>query len=145
MSHTLYVLARLDIPDMNPGKAMAQVAHAAHDAENEIMHNEHVRDDLLRTTWRSWAAEAGTFGTTIVLEATLRDMQELELELDRTFPNWLPVYNRLVVDPEYPYRNYYGDLHFMEAVTTMWAFVPHARDTTPHPATEILRRFKLHR
>lgn len=58
--HKLYIFMRSDLDSLNPGKAMAQAAHAA----NQFWAN------CTRTyAMQEWAKEGGSFGTTIVLDA----------------------------------------------------------------------------
>ena len=58
-SHRLYILVRNDLPSMNPGRAMAQAAHAS----NQLVFK-HGKDHRVV----SWQADRG-FGTTICLAA----------------------------------------------------------------------------
>jgi Peptidyl-tRNA hydrolase PTH2 len=103
MNPTLYILMRRDMDSMNPGKAMAQAAHAA----NQFIHKCSDRD--LESALDMWTGEAyvdggpegrqiSGFGTTIVLgvwsqrelEDIVRSAQSDHFEagtvLDNTYP-----------------------------------------------------------
>lgn len=115
MEPTLYILMRTDIPDMNPGKAMAQAAHAQADFDEWV------------TDLKDWPAEAQStldqvdvwkqdrsFGRTLVLSAT---KAEIEAVANAT------QFAGVTVDPTYPWRNFYGDLFLSNEVTCGWMFL----------------------
>ena len=56
---------RNDLPSMNPGKAMAQAAHASNQFIGQWGHLKSVKQ---------WQKEAAHFGTTIVLSANLAEL-----------------------------------------------------------------------
>lgn len=60
----LYILIRNDIPSLNPGKAVAQASHAVSQFMTKFPKES-----------KKWCAEADGFGTTIVMEGTLEDIQ----------------------------------------------------------------------
>lgn len=64
----LYILMRNDLPSMNAGKAMAQASHASAQFA-KIMSKE---DEL---DYAEWSSEGDGFGTTIVLEGSLIDIE----------------------------------------------------------------------
>lgn len=115
----LYIVMRRDLWSMNPGKGMAQAAHAqadfdAYAAAEEAMVRQGETSDLSFVdavdTWR----ENRTFGVTLVLHAPLEQMQEIQRNV---------AHSGMTVDPTYPYHNWYGELFVREEVTCMWVFV----------------------
>lgn len=66
--YRLYILMRIDLPSMSPGRAMAQAAHAANQFIHEWGKNEKVR---------RWQKDANGFGTTICLAATKMEIDEI--------------------------------------------------------------------
>lgn len=83
----LYIFMRTDLPSLNPGKAMAQAAHAAN------IVSEKFKD---RPNYQEWVGNRG-FGTTIVLGATLTEINKAveDTELAGAFSG-------IVTDPTYP-------------------------------------------
>jgi peptidyl-tRNA hydrolase len=86
--HRLYILVRNDLPSMNPGRAMAQAAHAA----NQLVF-EHGKDRRIV----DWQEDRG-FGTTICLSA---DKQTIYSIIKRAQKRKHLV--GLVYDPTYKY------------------------------------------
>lgn len=120
MEPTLYILMRSDIQDMNPGKAMAQAAHAQADFDSwatELKdwpdHSQDILDQV--DVWR----EGRSFGRTLVLSAT---KAEIEAVANAT------QFAGVTVDPTYPWRNYYGDVFLSNEVTCGWLFVCNVND-----------------
>ena len=66
MSKVLYILMRSDMESLNPGKAMAQAAHAANLFAENI--------DRRSSEYKEWINEGNGFGTTIVLDAYNDDL-----------------------------------------------------------------------
>jgi peptidyl-tRNA hydrolase len=126
MTFVLYVIARNDLPSCNTGKMMAQVAHAATHVESyfnnqpflpytedqtdyhEVMEHDDSMDEQiyqemvdLKFEYDAWKHESKQgFGTTIVLEANIDTIKQLNEQLshnDRT-------YNYIIIDPTYPYQ-----------------------------------------
>ena len=61
----LYVIVRTDLPSMNPGKAMAQVAHATTQLAEQVYNSNNF---AIKEFYKKWLEQGtGTFGTTIVL------------------------------------------------------------------------------
>lgn len=122
----LYIVMRKDLWDMNPGKGMAQAAHAQADfdayAENNYTNEE------FRSAHLEWC-EDRNFGVTLVLSATLAQMHELRTKL---------THSDITVDPTYPYRNYYGEMFTSSEPTCMWAFV------TTEEQKDLLKEYELH-
>ena len=110
---TFYIIMRTDLDSMNPGKAMAQAAHAQGALKKAI------RVKLpLQKAFLAWSEETcQEFGTTIVLggnHATLLDV------LDRA-KRWYPeLVCDMVFDPTYPVRD--GDVTHLVPLDTC-AFV----------------------
>lgn len=117
MEPTLYIIMRSDIPDMNPGKGMAQAAHAQADFDAAISRmlkgpdNPDHKELLL--DYAEWA-EDRNFGRTIVLNAT-------EDEIDRI--TYSAKIAGMTVDPTYPWKNYWGEVFVTDEVTCGWVFV----------------------
>lgn len=67
---TLYILMRTDLTSLNPGKAMAQAAHAANQFTRDMeaaMHGEEGVSIDMHNMYFAWKHEGTGFGTTIVL------------------------------------------------------------------------------
>lgn len=123
----LYIIMREDIADMNPGKAMAQAAHAQAEFDEYCDSEFSINDSFAHeyTQWRDGRA----FGTTVVLRAELHKLKELARVIG---------HSGLVFDPTYPYRNWYGKLFTAEEITCAWAFVYSEQDI------EFMQQFALH-
>lgn len=97
---------RRDMDSLNPGKAMAQAAHAANAAVDFLERH----DPMALNEWRK---ECKTFGTTIVLGVNSFD--ELH-EVIYDFP-----YSGEVLDPTYPIND--GQVtHLIPVTTCGWVF-----------------------
>ena len=122
----LYIVMREDLWDMNPGKGMAQAAHAQ--ADFDAYTEDNYTDDDFRSAHIQWC-EDRNFGTTIVLKAKYENFAEI-------------MYNVSIAgttqDPTYPYRNWYGDAFVCREVTCMWVFVTDEEDL------EYMKKFPLH-
>jgi peptidyl-tRNA hydrolase len=121
----LYIIMREDIPDMNPGKGMAQAAHAQADMIEYMNTLEDYGVSEMVKLWR----EDRSFGTTTVLSAELIDIQEMVNKIE---------HSGLTVDPSYPWRNFYGMPFVTEEVTAAWAFVFDQKER------EWMKGFNLH-
>jgi peptidyl-tRNA hydrolase len=121
----LYIVMRDDLWDMNPGKGMAQAAHAQADFTQNVLTS---RDDQYKAAHTAWC-EDRTFGTTIVLKAKYENFAEIEYNTRRA---------GIVQDPTYPYRNWYGDVFVRREVTCMWVFAYTEADI------EYMKQFDLH-
>lgn len=123
----LYYISRLDIPDLNPGKAVAQGMHGAGLFERYVYHqaiasSPDYRDKLIESHKRWSGVEhegqmGRGFGTTIVLSAELLTIFDTVNQMD---------HSGMVTDDSYPYRNYYGDVYTAPYITGGWVFL------TPH-------------
>jgi peptidyl-tRNA hydrolase len=127
MEPRLYIVMRRDLWDMNPGKGMAQAAHAqSHfDAYQSSLVNSG-RDDF----WQAMSAwrDDREFGVTLVLHEPLSVMNQIHERV---------VHTGMTVDPTYPYRNHYGEMFVRSEVTCMWAFVYTEEE-------EYMRQWRLH-
>jgi hypothetical protein len=114
MEPKLYIVMRRDLWDMNPGKAMAQAAHAQADfdlymfADPKATKSKEIADAVM--AWR----EDRNFGTTLVLHEPVDTFGKISMNV----AHW-----GYVTDPTYPYRNYYGEVFTRSEVTCMWVFV----------------------
>lgn len=101
MNPVLYIISRNDLGSLNPGKAMAQCAHAAnamvdrHRADGPLLRNEKV-DELFRL-WEMQTPQG--FGTTIVLVGKMQDLVDVSLFL-KNYSG--PVVHGFTYDPTYP-------------------------------------------
>ena len=120
----LYILMRTDMDSMNPGKAMAQAAHAA----NQFRH-EHEGVDL-----RKWENETRKgFGTTIVLG--VGSEEELQNCIEDAQQDSIAA--GIVHDPTYPLKD--GTcLHLIPVNTCGYVF------TTPDKLPFTLGLLRLH-
>lgn len=104
MPNFLYLLVRTDMASQGRGKGMAQASHAA----NAFTFDTIIRPALDKGTANqealAWCYEADGFGTAIVLECSMA-----QLEAKITFAQALGFASRLVVDPEYHLQD--GDTH----------------------------------
>jgi len=118
MNPTLYIIMRSDIADMNPGKGMAQAAHAQADFDSKMQKIANRFDEMenresLLGDYSVWT-ENRNFGRTIVLSATKEDIE------------CIAAHGKLsdfTKDPDYPWRNYYGETFLREEITCGWIFV----------------------
>ncbi len=127
MQPRLYIIMRRDLWDMNPGKGMAQAAHAQADFDAYTENNYNNED--FRSAHIAWC-EDRNFGTTLVLHATIDRMHEIRTTIR---------HSDMTIDPTYPYRNYYGEIFTREEVTCMWAFVYNDEEI------DFMRQFELHK
>jgi peptidyl-tRNA hydrolase len=90
--YILYILVRNDLISLNPGKAMAQTAHAANHLTAEWGESDETKE---------FSSRGNPFGTTIVLSVdkkTLLARIKIAERLDRAFPYGI------VVDETYPFN-----------------------------------------
>lgn len=130
MEPRLYIVMRRDLWDMNPGKAMAQAAHAQADfdlymfSDPTATKSKEIADAVM--AWR----EDRNFGTTLVLHEPLETMSKISMNV----AHW-----GFTTDPTYPYRNYYGEVFTRNEVTCMWVFVYTEEEAV------YMRQFDLHK
>lgn len=136
----LYIIMREDLWDMNPGKGMAQAAHAQalFDLYEEEMKANVAQEkyqperEFLEAVsdWRGVNDHCLGFGTTIVLSAPKKQWMEISMGFE---------HYGYVEDPTYPYRNHYGQVFTASEDTCMWAFatnkaeVYHIKNIPLHP------------
>ena len=112
----LYGIIRTDIPDMNPGKAAAQLMHGANLFEDYV---DKQYDDILIEYYTEWRGDRG-FGTTITVMAdfeTIKDMVHSHI-----------AHSNFIIDETYPFRGFDGQIYTMEQTTGAWAFLtPHSK------------------
>lgn len=111
----LYIIMRRDLQDMNPGKAMAQAAHAQADftAWMRVIKQEKKQYPELLAEFDAWR-EDRSFGTTLVLHETLETINRIVENTN---------FSGKTVDPTYPWRNYYGEVFLSSEVTCAWVFI----------------------
>lgn len=128
----LYILARSDIYQMNPGKLAAQAAHAATKFVRTVFKR---NNPNLMTQYEYWDGGRG-FGTKITLSATEADILEAVKVLDA-----MGLQTGTVVDPTYPFSNYFGEFFTAKELTCAYVFAP---TDVPQEALDYLRKFSLH-
>lgn len=128
MKPVLYILMRSDMDSLNPGKAMAQSAHAASMFHNDMMKYPERQYMSIYQTWLKQTPYG--FGTKIVLDAFSEDginkaIEELKKE---TFECVCGV----VMDPTYPIKD--GCMtHYVSIVTCGYIFVDSEKYTVDLP------------
>lgn len=115
----LYILMRNDIPDLSPGKACAQAAHAANDFMRDMEEQKNNLYSKVYCEYKNWLSEGKSFGTTIVLDANLTQLEKLESWVDENFDRMT---YRNITDNTYPITNYYGKHYTVETLTCSWFF-----------------------
>lgn len=128
MEPRLYIVMRRDLWDMNPGKAMAQAAHAQADFTayiNRLLWDEKL-DSSIVAAWQ----ETRNFGTTLVLHEPFDKFGLISMNV----AHW-----GFVTDPTYPYRNHYGEVFTRSEVTCMWVFA------YTEAELEYMRQWDLHK
>jgi len=123
---------REDLWDMNPGKAMAQAAHAQAEFDEYIEDRcapEYLQDDPLWSAVRVWC-EDRNFGVTLVLSAPKTEWMDISSGVEHC---------GYVCDPTYPYRNYYGKVFVRSEDTCMWVFA------TTEEEIEYMKQWDLHK
>jgi hypothetical protein len=113
---TLYIIMRRDIPDMNPGKAMAQAAHAQAEFQACIEDRCGPAGSITDKLWSDvnyWRGD-GTFGRTLVVHASLDEIYRIVTK---------SYCGGVVIDSTYPWRNYQGELCVSNEITCAWIFI----------------------
>lgn len=123
----LYIIMREDLWDGNPGKMMAQAAHA----QALFDAYDFTANDCLETycEWRGDGANCLGFGVTLVLSAPRSEWMDISLGVK---------HYGYVNDPTYPYRNYYGKVFTESEDTCMWVFA------TTKEEVEHMKQWPLH-
>ena len=133
MKPVLYIIMRNDMPSLNPGKAMAQAAHAANFFTARMEYGPVYEDHVLEG-FGEWGAGEQSFGTTIVMEAPETLMKHA---VSRAEMNQFPA--GIVRDETYPIQDG-ACIHYAPVDTCGWIFTP-CKDQFPVHA---LRGFTLH-
>ena len=135
----LYILMRSDMVSMNPGKAMAQAAHAANAfiySVDEAMRKAETAVFSEQVVFvRHWQRQTSQgFGTTITLEVP----SEKELHEHVATAQILGLFSGVVHDPTYPVRD--GKItHLIPVDTCGYVFVPN-----PENLPSATRQLSLH-
>lgn len=132
MSPKLYIIMRRDIQDMNPGKAMAQAAHAQADFLAWVGSLDPVQHQAVLVDVINWR-EDRSFGVTLVMHETEDTIRTI---VDRTD------FSGLTFDPTYPWRNFYGEVFTSHELTSSWVFVC---DSSKPEDELLMSTFNLHR
>jgi hypothetical protein len=126
MEPVLYIIMRTDLPDCNPGKGMAQAAHAQADfsqymnslREKKPRGSENAdKNTVLRNTLENYEddfLDVRNFGKTIVLSANKETIIHI---------SDLGNHSSVTTDPTYPWKNFYGNVQVTEEITCGWFFV----------------------
>jgi peptidyl-tRNA hydrolase len=110
----LYILMRNDMDSLNPGKAVAQGAHAAHVFARKMSKN----NSNFKREFKKWESTLG-YGTVITKEGT---EAEITLVLDTAINEG---YDECgwIEDPTYPLRD--GKVtHYFPCLTCAYIFAP---------------------
>lgn len=134
MDPRLYIIMRRDLQDMNPGKAMAQAAHAQADftAWMRVIEQQYKQYSGLIAEFAKWKDDR-SFGVTLVLHETLETINKIVENTN---------FSGKTVDPTYPWRNYYGEVFTSNEVTCAWVFVCNESNLDEE---QYLKTFDLHR
>lgn len=120
---TLYILMRTDMVSMNPGKAMAQAAHAA----NAFVYSTSNDDSFVDLGAWMGSTEQG-FGTTITLAVSSEEALNEAVAEARL--HGYPA--EMIHDPTYPIRD--GAVtHYVPVDTCGYVFTP-CRESDPVPS-----------
>lgn len=134
----LYVVVRSDMESLNPGKAMAQVAHAANQFWKKVSGlGKESKNSFLYDLASQWSEQADGFGTTIVLDGldgpTMVDWYS---ELENSSVQMI---RGVTVDPQYPIRDGKVTHLVPDVMTCMFVF------GDKFQLEHHTRNFKLHR
>ena len=113
---------------MNPGKGMAQAAHAQ--ALFDLYDHSHNGCLEEYCAWRGDGEDCLGFGVTLVLTAPCSEWKDISQGVR---------YYGVVVDPTYPWRNYYGKTFVTREETCIWVFA------TTEEEIEHMSRWNLHK
>lgn len=116
--YCLWILMRNDMLSLNPGKAMAQAAHAANQFVQHC--NLSLGSAESYEACKTWQKQSGMgFGVTIVLAASLIDIQNTFYDL--YYRSGLPLICSMVTDSSYPIKD--GETtHLLPVVTCAYIF-----------------------
>lgn len=105
MTRPLYIVLRNDLIGMSPGRAAAQASHGTsqfHEAHRDLDVTTAPSFSFMKQAFKDWKREAGKFGTTIILQASQKQLTSLVsfagagVLADR-FDFWFSE----IIDPEY--------------------------------------------
>jgi len=116
----LYILMRHDMDSLNPGKAVAQGAHAA----NIFVEDINKRNTDFKREFKKWAGNRG-YGTTITLSASERQIYDLINASDVHYPRGL------VIDETYPLKDG-RTTHYFPCMTCAYIFAPRRDPALSH-------------
>lgn len=142
--HKLFVFIRSDLASMTPGKAAAQVAHAASQAASMLRGVGEYREwENSPTAEMNPKSNYGIdafrgYGTTIVLDGMTQGHLEKLYYTDLS--KGLNANYGLIVDPSYPISDG-GFTWTVEALTCVWVF---GDPDTDKGLEKILRRYELY-
>lgn len=126
----LYILMRTDLSSMNPGKGMAQAAHAA----NAFMRQAPTALNLTESVSDWENATSQGFGTTIVLGGNIKKIEDT-VKTAKSFG----LIADLVRDPSYPVRD--GEvIHLIDLITCAYVF----GNKNDFMLRELTRHYHLH-
>jgi peptidyl-tRNA hydrolase len=108
----LYILMRNDMDSLNPGKAVAQGAHAA----NVFVEDITKRSNDYKKEYKKWAGGRG-YGTTITLSASEKQINDLISASDIEYPRGM------IIDETYPLKDG-KTTHYFPCLTCAYIFAP---------------------
>ena len=108
----LYILMRNDMDSLNPGKAVAQGAHAAN------VFAEKVKSSKFKKKYKKWAGDRG-YGTTITLSASKEEIDALQQSPKENDEYIMDS----IIDATYPLKD--GQVtHYFPCLTCAYLFAP---------------------
>lgn len=116
----LYILMRNDMDSLNPGKAVAQGAHAANIFVEDIAK----RSTNFKREFKKWAGNRG-YGTTITLSANEKQINDLIIASDVDYPRGV------VIDETYPLQDGMTT-HYFPCMTCAYIFAPRRDPVLSH-------------
>lgn len=117
----LYILMRNDMDSLNPGKAVAQGAHAAN-MFTKFMEN---HNSPYKKEYKKWLGGRG-YGTTITLSASQEQIEELTSKVvEDDYP-----YDQ-VIDQTYPLKDG-KTTHYFPCLTCAYLFAPRKWEGIKH-------------
>jgi peptidyl-tRNA hydrolase len=152
--YKLYVFLRSDLESLTPGKAAAQVAHAASQCADRYKHEKTAGVKYLAEFYKEWCGDRG-FGTTIVLDAGTFDRQDIlcvspnaqNVDISRfsigddIYTDNICINGSMVTDTSYPLRD--GKVtHELQLHTCYWAFLD--PDNMTREELKWLKSFRLY-
>lgn len=143
-SPVLHIFMFTDVPDMNPGKGIAQGAHAAskfvyHMMKSKYTSNKTTLEGKLWDNFEAWAEQGDGFGTKLVRECTRKEFEEVVVKVADPM---VPPREGNVVDTSYPARNWYGDVYISVENTCAYVFTD---SYTTQEEMDAIRTIPLHR